>query len=63
MKRVIDRALLLIVGLVCAAVSWFFWSSFGEHAFDVLSAVLIICLLVENHSLRRYIKNNESGGQ
>lgn len=58
MKMVIDRSLLLIVGLICAALSWLFWSSLGQHAFDVIGTVLIVYLFAENNLLRRYIKQN-----
>lgn len=60
MKMLLDRSLLLIVGLICAIGAWFFWSSLGEDAFEVFGAIFLIYLALENHMLRKYIKRNDS---
>ena len=53
MKMLLDRSLLLIVGLICAIGAWFFWSSLGEDAFEVFGAIFLIYLALENHLLRK----------
>jgi hypothetical protein len=58
MKIILDRSLLLVVGVVCAILAWLFWSSLGQNAFDVFGTVLLIYLVAENFTLRQYIKKN-----
>lgn len=58
MKMILDRSLLVVVGVVCAILAWIFWSSLGQNAFDVFGAILLVYLLAENFTLRQYIKKN-----
>lgn len=55
-----DRTLLLVVAVVCAGLAWLFWSQLGESAFEVFSVIFVFYLLLENHLLRKYIKDRES---
>jgi len=56
MANFLDRGALLIAAMVCAVISWAFWHFLGEDAFDVFALLFMLCLLLENYSLKKEVK-------
>lgn len=55
-----DQLLLLLTGLICAALSWLFFWYFGQEAFSILALVALIGALADNARLRRRLREMEA---
>lgn len=56
-----DNALLLIIGVVAAGLSWVFWRYAGENGSLILMAIAVVSLLVDNRRLRKILRENGLG--
>ena len=51
-----DQVALLIAGVACAALAWTFWHFLGANAFNVLSAIFMVNLIIDNRRLRAQLR-------
>lgn len=56
MINLIDKGLLLVVGVVCAIAAWAFFNYFGEDSFKIYIGIFIGCMLLENYILKKELK-------
>lgn len=54
-KMILDKTLLVIVGIVCAILASLFWTKV-PNAFEVFNFIFVIYLLAENYILRKELK-------
>ena len=51
-----DRILLIAAALAISLAAWAFWYYLGQHAFDVLILLALICAMADNWRLRRALR-------
>lgn len=51
-----DSIVLLVAGVIVAAVAWVFWNVLGADGFAVLNIVALVVLLADNFRLRRQLR-------
>jgi hypothetical protein len=51
-----DKLLLLFASIVCAILAWSFWAYFKNDAFSILILLFMVCLVIENYTLRKKLK-------
>lgn len=52
-----NAASLLFFGILFAAVAWLFWHVLGSDAMNVLVAVCLVVVAVDNARLRRQLRD------
>lgn len=52
-----DAASLLFFGMLFSAVAWLFWHVLGSDAMNVLVAVCLVVVAVDNARLRRQLRD------
>jgi hypothetical protein len=56
-----EAIMLLVTAVVASAIAWAFWHFFGSGAFDALTMLAIVGLVLENIRLRRKLKMSREG--
>ncbi len=59
MNKILDKSLLMIVALVCAAIAWAFWHYLGQSAFEVFGLLFVVYLLAENYTLKQKLRERQ----
>ena len=52
----LDRVVLLIVGISCAGLAWASWHFGGEPMTGVVMAIVLVAYAVDNFQLRRQVR-------
>jgi hypothetical protein len=55
-KQILDRCILVFVGVALAALAWVFWSQLGSDSFDVFAAIVIVAQWLAIRESRRRLK-------